>query len=137
MFGARFDLRDLKLSGEPQPLIQDIANQSDVGANFSYSETGTLAYVSQGPPQRRIFWLDSTGNMQPLQSAPGLYAVPRFSPDGTRVVTPSGDKNRRLWDVGTIPKKHFSTRLRMAQRAIARDWRAAYKAWIGPQACGE
>ena len=30
-----------------------------------------------------------------------------FSPDGARVVTASGDKTARLWDVGAIPKGHL------------------------------
>jgi serine/threonine-protein kinase len=85
LFGATFDLRHVKLSGEPQPLIQDIGNQADVGANFSFSEAGTLVYVGQGSSQRSIFWLDSTGKTQPLQSDPGLYGFPQFSPDGTRL----------------------------------------------------
>jgi serine/threonine-protein kinase len=99
LFGVPFDLRHLKLSGDPQALIQGIANQSDTGANFSFSETGTLAYVGQVPPQRAIFWLDSTGKLQPLLSAPGLYGFPRFSPDGMRLVYTLEDSQGRqdIW----------------------------------------
>jgi serine/threonine protein kinase/Tol biopolymer transport system component len=85
LFGVAFDLRHLKLSGEPQPLIQDVGNQSDVGANFSFSETGTLAYVGQSLSQRSLFWLDSAGKTQPFKAARGLYGYPRLSPDGTRL----------------------------------------------------
>ncbi|MBZ5626855.1 MAG: protein kinase, partial [Acidobacteriia bacterium] len=99
LFGVTFDLRHSKLSGEPQPLIQDIGTQSDVGANFSFSDAGTSVYVGQEPSQRSIYWLDSAGRTQPLQAAPGLYGSPRFSPDGTRLAFTLEDSQGRqdIW----------------------------------------
>jgi hypothetical protein len=37
-----FDLRELRLTGEPQPVVEDISNAMDVGANFAFSQTGTF-----------------------------------------------------------------------------------------------
>jgi Tol biopolymer transport system component len=49
----------------------------------SISQTGTLVYLSSGGALKRsIFSLDSSGHVQPIQPAAGLYSIPRFSPDG-------------------------------------------------------
>ncbi len=86
LFAVPFDLRQLRLTGEPQPLLENITNAADVGANLAFSQTGTFIYVGgEGRSQRSIFWLDSAGKLRPLQSAPGLYSNPRFSPDGKRL----------------------------------------------------
>jgi serine/threonine-protein kinase len=86
LFGASFDLQHLRLSGEPQPLEQNISNQSDVGANFAFSENGTFAYAEGSPQPKSVFWMDSAGKLQPLLSEPRNYGWPRFSPDGQRLV---------------------------------------------------
>jgi serine/threonine-protein kinase len=119
LFGAPFDLRHLTLSGEPQALIQGIANQSDIGANFSFSETGTLAYVGHDPPRRAIFWFDSTGKLQPLQSAAGLYGFPRFSPDGTRLVYTLEDSQGRQ-DIWLRDLEHNTTSRLTSTAAVNR-----------------
>ena len=99
LFAARFDLRALKLIGEPQPVVQGISNQMDAGANFDVSETGTLVYVGGGQLQRSIFSLDGAGKPQPLQSDPGLYGFPRFSPDGKRLafILEDGQGRGDIW----------------------------------------
>jgi len=86
LYAAPFDLGRLALSGEPQPVVEDIHSGTDTGGDFTFSQTGIFVYSSaKGELQRSIFWLDSTGKTRPLQSAPGLYAFPRFSPDGKRL----------------------------------------------------
>jgi serine/threonine-protein kinase len=86
LFAAPFDLKRLALAGTPQPVVEDIRHEQDGGGEFAFSQTGTFVYLggkAQSP--RSIFWLDSSGQTQPLQPTPGLYSFPRFSPDGKRL----------------------------------------------------
>jgi serine/threonine-protein kinase len=86
LFAAPFDVRRLALTGTPQPVIEGIFNQFDNGGDFDFSQNGTFVYLNgRGTLQRSIFWLDASGRTQPLQPAPGIYAFPRFSPDGKRL----------------------------------------------------
>jgi Tol biopolymer transport system component/predicted Ser/Thr protein kinase len=86
LFAAPFDLKRQVLTGPPQPIVDDIRNEFDAGADFDVSQTGILAYLGgKRESSRSIFWLDSAGHTQPLQAAPGLYSYPRISPDGKRL----------------------------------------------------
>jgi len=92
LYAAPFDLDRLTLTGEPQPVIEDIDNAKDTGGDFAFAQTGTFVFVSgKGELQRSIFWLDGSGKTRPLHPAPGLYGFPRFSPDGKRLAFSVGD----------------------------------------------
>jgi serine/threonine-protein kinase len=83
LFAASFDLKRLELESAPQPILEDIRNGADEGADFGFSQTGTLVALSnKGALKRSILWLDGAGRTQPLQMTPALYSIPRFSPDG-------------------------------------------------------
>jgi hypothetical protein len=99
LFDASFDLRHLRLSGEPQPLEQNISNQSDVGAKFAFSENGTFVYAEGSPQPESVFWMDSAGKTQPLLTEPRNYGWPRFSLDGPRLVFTVEDSQGRqdIW----------------------------------------
>jgi serine/threonine-protein kinase len=86
LFAVPFDLKRLALAGPPQPVVEDIRNQADEGGNFDFSQSGTFIYLNgKVQSQRSIFWLDNAGRTQPLESSPGLYTRPQFSPDGKRL----------------------------------------------------
>jgi serine/threonine-protein kinase len=92
LYAAPFDLDRLVLTGEPQPVLEDIRNGPDTGGDFTFSRNGLFVYNSgNGEPLRAIFWLDGSGRTQPLHPAPGHYGFPRFSPDGRRLAFSSGD----------------------------------------------
>ncbi|MBZ5579304.1 MAG: protein kinase [Acidobacteriia bacterium] len=92
LYAAPFDLGRLALTGDPQPVLEDIHNGPDTGGDFAYSQTGVVVYSSgKDEVQRSIFWLDSSGGTRPLQPAPGLYGFPHFSPDGKRLAFSLGD----------------------------------------------
>jgi predicted Ser/Thr protein kinase len=100
MYAASFDLDRLKLTGQPQPVLEDVDSRRDEGGQFAFSQTGNFAYVSmKGELQRSIFWLDRAGKTQPLHAAPGLYSAPRFSPDGKHLAfSVSDDQSREdIW----------------------------------------
>jgi len=100
LYAAPFDLGRLALTGEPQPVVEDINNGWDTGGGFAFSQTGIFVYDSgRGELPRSIFWLDSTGRTQPLHPAPGLYGFPRFSPDGKRLAfsVDDGQSHENIW----------------------------------------
>ena len=92
LFGVPFDPARLELRGAGVPLLEDLAADPTSGAGeFSFSGVpsgpGTFVYrtgkvSSQNWP---VWWLDSSSKTQPLIATPGLYAAPRFSPDGQRL----------------------------------------------------
>jgi Tol biopolymer transport system component/DNA-binding winged helix-turn-helix (wHTH) protein len=98
LLAVPFDLQTLKLKGEPQPVLEDMGGKLE-GWNFDFSLNGSFVYVSQPRDSRNsIFWLDRDGKVSPLQAAPGFYASPRFSPDGTRMAfSMSGRSSQGIW----------------------------------------
>ena len=79
-------------SGRAHLVIEGVrraAGSSTGAAAFGVSRTGTLGYVP-GPPMGEyssldVALMDRSGEIQPLQLPPGPYALPRVSPQGTRV----------------------------------------------------
>jgi serine/threonine-protein kinase len=101
ILAVRFDPDKLAVRGIPKPVVEDVSSitQSTPG-DFDVSSNGTLVYLSgRGESERAIFWLDASGQKQPLQVTPGLYNSLRFSPDGNRLVFGLGQPLRRqeLW----------------------------------------
>ena len=84
LFVARFNLRDLAVTGDPQPALEDVNVNIRGGGDFDFSQTGTLVYVSTTGlvSGRQIAWLDGTAQTKPLEATLGRYENPRFSPDG-------------------------------------------------------
>jgi serine/threonine-protein kinase len=85
LYGVPFDLGRLEIHGAPAPMVEDIADSSEV----SFSRTGTLLYVSAAKRVAPISWLDSAGKSQRILS-PSLDTsrqaeTPRLSPDGNRL----------------------------------------------------
>jgi Tol biopolymer transport system component/DNA-binding winged helix-turn-helix (wHTH) protein len=98
LVAAPFDLQKLRTSGTSREVLEDMGSRME-GWNFDFSQTGSFVYVSQSQePQLSIFWLDQTGRVSPLQTAPGTYAGPRFSPDGRRLAfSMSGRSSQDIW----------------------------------------
>jgi eukaryotic-like serine/threonine-protein kinase len=98
LLAAPFDLKTLKVKGPPQPVLEDMGGRSG-GWNYDFSQNGSFVYESQPrDPITSIFWLDRAGKLSPLQTAPGFYATPRFSPDGSRLAfSMSGRSSQGIW----------------------------------------
>ncbi|MDE3167458.1 MAG: PD40 domain-containing protein, partial [Acidobacteriota bacterium] len=97
IFASKFELGGLRVTGAPVPILQDVAaNPGTGGGEFSFSPGpsghGILVYLSGSGAAHasQINWLDSTGRMQPLVTAPGQYTTPRLSPDGRKLVFGKG-----------------------------------------------
>ncbi len=101
LFAVPFDLKRLEVTGQPAPILEGVLNVSlYAGAQFSFSETGSLVYVAgrSGGQNVSIYWMDHEGKFTPLREAPGEYRNPAFSPDGKRLALDISDGKRRdIW----------------------------------------
>jgi eukaryotic-like serine/threonine-protein kinase len=79
-----FDARDMKLSGEPVPIVDGpIEAFLDAGL-FSISATGTLVYWSRGNVENEPTWFDAQGKALGKVGEPGAYRGVSLSWDGTK-----------------------------------------------------
>jgi Tol biopolymer transport system component len=89
LYAVAFDLERLQPIGQPVPVLEGVmASQAMSGAQFSVSDTGTLAYLAGGTPALEtpaMSWLDASGKVTPLLASGRNWNSPRFSPDGTRI----------------------------------------------------
>ncbi len=114
LYGVVFDLGRLEIHGEPTPLVEDIAEFSQV----SFSRTGILLYASAAARVAPIAWLDSAsaGKSQRVVS-PSLNLsrqaeTPRLSPDGNRLaLAVAGDLSVHDLQRGTVTRLTFDAAL--------------------------
>ena len=81
---APFDLRQLKLSAPPEPVVRAVSMDPGSGTvDYALSANGTLIYVPERATNR-VVWVDRTGGTKPLLDASKVYLAPRLSPDERR-----------------------------------------------------
>ena len=82
-----FDMNQVELSGEPQPVAERIAiNGASVRAMFSASETGRLIYqTGEASAGWTLVWRDREGKQTEAVAKAERYLTPALSPDGTRL----------------------------------------------------
>jgi len=101
LFAMPFDLNRLEPTGQAVPVVEQVLMNTERGsAQFSVSETGSLAYV-QGKEVRSLVsidWMGKDGKFEPLRQTPGNIYTIRFSPDGKRLAMAIDDASRRdIW----------------------------------------
>jgi serine/threonine-protein kinase len=95
LFAVPFDLPSLSVTGGAVSIVEGVRRSPNTanagafpGAQFSYSATGSLAFVP-GPSSitgtSNLALFDRAGEAQPLGLRPGRYDSPRVSPDGNFV----------------------------------------------------
>ena len=103
LFAAPMDARRLELTGAAVPLVDGVSRFEGGRADFDVSSSGTLVYQRGTERSRGVLsWLDSSGKITPVLSAPGEYSTPRLSPDGTRLalsVLREGKQNIWVYDL--------------------------------------
>jgi Tol biopolymer transport system component len=100
LFAVPFDLKRLEVTGQPAPILEGVATNAFGETQFSFSDTGNLAYVAGGAGSQNvsIYWMDREGKFTPLRETPGNYYNPAFSPDGKRLALEIVDgKKRDIW----------------------------------------
>jgi Tol biopolymer transport system component len=116
LFAVPFDLKQLEVTGQPTPILEGVVTAPIFGgAQFSFSDTGNLAYVAGGSGRRNlsIYWMDHEGKFTPLRETPGDYLNPAFSPDGKRLALDINEGKRRdIWvyesERGTLVRLTFA-----------------------------
>ena len=96
-----FDSRDLTVTGDAIPMVQDVNMKGTGAVNFSISQTGALVFIPGGPTfELTLAWVNRSGQMEPLRQALGLNGMPRLSPDGRQVamiMTGQGSSGGDVW----------------------------------------
>jgi Tol biopolymer transport system component len=87
LMAVPFDARRLTVTGAAVPVVEGVARSPNVvGAQYSVSDTGSLAYVpGVATPLRQLVWVSRNGTEQPVAAPARGYVNPRISPDGRRV----------------------------------------------------
>jgi serine/threonine-protein kinase len=94
----------LEVLSDPVPVVEQVMTLSSGVAEFSASRQGTLVYVPGGTgaftlpsPPRSLVWVNRQGREEPVKAPSRAYAIPRLSPDGTRVAVDIRDQNNDIW----------------------------------------
>ena len=105
LFGVGFNTSRLEVRGARTPMMEDVAaNPVTGGGQFDFSRapsgSDALVYLAgTGGAQWRVDWLDASGNTQPLIATPGIYTVPRVSPDGKNLAFIGADGAPQIYDL--------------------------------------
>ena len=100
VFAVRFDPTSLKVTGAAVPVIENVAWRPPDGvAGFAVSENGTLVYIrgSEWAVDRRVIWVDRTGNEESALPDSGSWAQPQLSPDGKWIALTQTEPKRDIW----------------------------------------
>jgi serine/threonine protein kinase/Tol biopolymer transport system component len=101
LMAVPFDAQRLTIKGTPVPVVDGVLQSPVNGAaQYSISNTGTLAYVAGGvqSAQRQLVWVSRTGTEQPIAAPVRAYLNPRLSPDGQSVaVTIEEQQEDQIW----------------------------------------
>ena len=102
LFAQRFDLRNLKLSGEPAPLYSDIAFGPRISkAVYSASRSGLLVAQKAGVSVSQLVWFDRKGHELGVAVKPGIYGNVALSPNGRFVASDTTDPGSLNTDIYT------------------------------------
>ena len=99
LMAQAFDAAKLELSGEPFPVVEQVAYSVATGySNFSVSENGTLVFWNGSPSNRQLRWFDLTGKQLSVVGEPGQYNDVVLSPDEKRAALQRSDNtNSDIW----------------------------------------
>ena len=101
LMSARFDASQLKVLGDPVPVVEGVVTKVVGGSEFDISQ-GTLVYVPGGPggtplDSATLVWVDRQGREEPLGVPDHEYRYPRLSPDDSRIAVDALDLDRDIW----------------------------------------
>ena len=98
-----FDLGKLDRTDGPTPLPQTVYAGGKTGAaQFAFSDSGSLVYVTKSSPLRTMAFVNREGMATPLALPPGQYETPRLSPDGKQLafsLEEGGERNIFVYDL--------------------------------------
>ena len=102
-----FDVKELRVSGEPVALVDQVMeNRGELaGPSISVSDTGVLAYRARYNPPTTLTWFDRGGLQRETLRAPPGCRNPEISPSGGQVAVECLDaaaNSRDLWVLDAI-----------------------------------
>ena len=100
LFAVTFDPEKVELTGSPAPVVQGIVtNVGPGGAQYSFSNDGTLAYIGgvMEIPRYPVVWVDREGATSKLWETEASHAEPALSPVGNRLAL--SVLRDDIWDV--------------------------------------
>ena len=99
LMGQSFDIRTLKLTGDPFPVIEQIGyNYSNSNSTVSVSANGALAYLANTTRDRELVWFDRSGKRQATVGPAADINDIVLSPDGKRLAMQRlVDTNSDIW----------------------------------------
>src|SRR5262249_19243859 len=91
LVAQRFDLGQMKLSGDPIPIAERV-NLLGGRENFSTSQAGTIAFqLGSDVPGSELVWIDRAGRILSRAAPHDIYSDMAFSPDRKRVAVTIGE----------------------------------------------
>jgi eukaryotic-like serine/threonine-protein kinase len=108
-----FDLTNLKTSGPPVRVLENVLESFDGAAQVSVSPSGTALYVAGEfeSNRRRLETVDRTGAATPFSAPLQAYRGPRLSPDGRKLLVTIEGSTEDLWvydmTAGTLTQVTF------------------------------
>jgi hypothetical protein len=96
-----FDAARAQLSGEPTPIVEQVA-VANVGLGyFAASASGSLVYFNPVSRNTQLMWFSREGQNAGAPIEAGRSGVLKLSPDGTRVVLTRTDEanNQDIWQI--------------------------------------
>jgi eukaryotic-like serine/threonine-protein kinase len=105
---APFDVKTLEVTGPVVTLLKDVWISSWIGyADFAFSDTGTLVYISGGPQPTRatLVSVDRSGTESAVIGDRRAYRAPRISPDGRQLAVTLVDEQVDIWTCDLERKK--------------------------------
>jgi serine/threonine-protein kinase len=99
LHAVAFDPTSLRLSGDPFPVLQEIAVAGTGAANYSVSGTGVLAHIPTASARtgRALAWVTRDGREEVLTLPKRAYFALRLSPEGRRVALDIRDQDTDIW----------------------------------------
>jgi Tol biopolymer transport system component len=105
VMAAPFDPRALKVTAPAVPVLDGVWTSPWTGyADFAFSDTGTLVYVSGGPNRARATLVSVTrdGTASPLGQEVRPFGTPRLSADGRQLAVTIGDRQVDAWSYDLV-----------------------------------
>jgi Tol biopolymer transport system component len=92
LLAAPFDAHSRKLAGSAVEVLAKTPSNGWRGPNASVSRNGTLVYLEEDLPRRKLLWVNRLGREYPLPVADAAYEQAEVSPDGTKLAIARQDE---------------------------------------------
>jgi Tol biopolymer transport system component/tRNA A-37 threonylcarbamoyl transferase component Bud32 len=92
LFAVRFDAANLRVSGLPVPVLENVRTHIGLGrAYVDVADDGTVVYAEPDREMRRLTLVDRRGNETAISDQERSFQDVRISPDGTQLLVAVGE----------------------------------------------